>query len=51
LVKSIRGQQVFVTRRVQANGHVYTIRNERGFVLTPMARERIANSETKGGQL
>jgi DNA/RNA endonuclease YhcR with UshA esterase domain len=51
VMKNIREKEVFVTRLVQVDGHVYTIRNEHGFVLAPVARERAAKSEEKGGQL
>jgi hypothetical protein len=51
VMKKIRDREVFVTRLVQADGHVYTIRNEHGFPLAPTARERVTKSEAKGGQL
>ena len=51
VMKTIRGQQVFVTRLVQVNGHIYRIRNEHGFVLAPGPRKELAKPETKGAQL
>jgi DNA/RNA endonuclease YhcR with UshA esterase domain len=51
VMKNIREREVFVTRLVQVDGHVYTIRNEHGFALAPVARERATKSEAKGGQL
>ena len=51
VMKKIRDREVFVTRLVQVDGHVYTIRNEHGFALAPTARERVTKSEAKGGQL
>jgi hypothetical protein len=51
VMKQIRDKEVFVTRLVQADGHVYTIRNEHGFALAPTARVRATKSEAKGGQL
>jgi hypothetical protein len=51
VMKTIRDQQVFVTRLALVSGHVYTIRNEHGFVLVPLARERNTNPRTNGAQL
>jgi len=51
VMKTIRDQQVFVTRLIQINGRVYKIRNEHGFVLAPAPRKSAATSESKGGQL
>jgi hypothetical protein len=51
VMKTIRNQQVFVTRLVQVNGRVYKIRNEHGFVLAPGPRKGAAESEKKGAQL
>jgi len=51
VMKTIRGKQVFVTRRVQAGGRTYVIRNEHGFLLTPASRNANLKSEAKGGQL
>jgi DNA/RNA endonuclease YhcR with UshA esterase domain len=51
VMKTVRGQQVLITRLVQANGKVYKVRNEHGFVYHPVARKNQTKSETKGGQL
>jgi DNA/RNA endonuclease YhcR with UshA esterase domain len=51
VMKTIRDQQVFVTRLVQVNGRVYKIRNEHGFVLAPGPRKGVTKPEAKGGQL
>jgi len=51
VMQKIRDKEVLVTRLVQADGHLYTIRNEHGFALAPVARERATKSEAKGGQL
>src|SRR5271156_2432643 len=51
VMKTIRDQQVFVTRLVQVNGRVYKIRNEHGFVLAPEPRKSVTKPEAKGGQL
>jgi hypothetical protein len=51
VMKTIRDQQVFVTRLVLANGRVYTIRNEHGFPVTSGPRSGVAKSAAKGGRL
>jgi hypothetical protein len=51
VMKMERGRQVLITRLVQANGKVYRVRNEHGFVYRPAARKNQTKSETKGGQL
>ena len=51
VMKTIRDQQVFVTRLVQVNGHVYKIRNEHGFILAPEPRKGVTKPEAKGAQL
>ena len=51
VMKMVRGQQVVIARLVQANGKVYKIRNEHGFVYHPVARKNQTKSETKGGTL
>lgn len=57
VMSAIRGQQVFVTRLVVAGNRVYKIRNEHGFVISPVARQgntphaRNSDSQSTGGQL
>jgi hypothetical protein len=51
VMKTVRGQQVLITRLVQANGKVFKVRNEHGFTYHPAARKNQTKSETKGGQL
>jgi len=51
VMKTIRDQQVFITRLVQVNGRIYKIRNEHGFVLTPKPRKGVTKPEAKGAQL
>jgi hypothetical protein len=51
VMKTIRDQQVFVTRLVLVNGHTYKIRNEHGFVLAPEPRKGVTKPEPKGRQL
>jgi hypothetical protein len=42
VMMTIRDKQVFVVRRVKANGKTYIMRNERGIEVSPQARERAA---------
>jgi hypothetical protein len=51
VMKTIRDQQVFITRLVQVNGRIFKIRNEHGFVLAPEPRKGVTNPEAKGRQL
>jgi hypothetical protein len=51
VMKTIRDQEVFVTRLVQVNGRIFKIRNEHGFVLAPEPRKGVTRPEAKGGQL
>jgi hypothetical protein len=46
------GTEVFLVRTVKAGGQTYLIRNEHGYVLNPVARERASrNSGATGGGL
>jgi hypothetical protein len=47
VMKTIKSRQVFLVRTVTADGHVYTIRNEHGFPVSPQAREH-ASRKTAG---
>ena len=50
-MKTIGNEQVFLARLVKTNDGVYLIRNERGLVLFPQARERLSQqSAEKGAQ-
>jgi len=40
VMKTLKGQEVFLVRTAKAGGQVYTIRNEHGIALSPQARER-----------
>lgn len=51
VMKTIGGQLVFVTRLLQVNGRLYTIRNEHGFALSQSSRKGGSHSEAKGGRL
>jgi hypothetical protein len=51
VMRTIRDRQVFVTRLVLANGRVYKIRNEHGFVIAPEPRKGVTKPESKGAQL
>jgi len=41
-MKTVRDKEVFVVRSVKANGITYTMRNEHGIEVSPLARERAA---------
>ena len=51
VMKTVKGKDVFVTRLVQANGHIYKIRNEHGIAYAPANRSTSWKSESKGGSL
>lgn len=56
VMSAIRGRQVFVTRLVVAGNRAYKIRNEHGFVISPVARQSntrntVSVSQSTGGQL
>lgn len=52
VMKTLKGQQVFLTRIVKVDAQVYTIRNKHGFALSPQARERLSQlAGQKGEQL
>jgi hypothetical protein len=42
VMKTVRDKEVFVVRSVKANGKTYTMRNERGIEVSPLARKRAA---------
>jgi hypothetical protein len=42
IMKTLKNKPVFLTRLVKMNGHEYAIRNERGFPVSPQARERLS---------
>ena len=42
VMKTVRDKEVFVVRSVKANGKTYTMRNEHGIEVSPLARERAA---------
>jgi hypothetical protein len=49
---TMRDKEVFVVRTVQMDGHVYNIRNERGFAFKNPGRNTAATrTQTKGGWL
>ncbi len=53
VMKTVKDKQVFVVRTVNANGHIYTIRNKYGVPMSPQSRERAkqatAQVELNGG--
>ena len=50
VMKTIRGQQVFLVRTVKLNDQVYAIRNEHGLALSPQTRERLRQSAGQNGE-
>ena len=44
VMKTVRDQEVFVVRSVRANGKTFTMRNEHGVDVSPLARERAAKN-------
>lgn len=50
VMKTLKGQQVFLTRIVKVDAQVYTIRNKHGFALSPQARERLSQSAGQKGE-
>jgi hypothetical protein len=48
VMKTLNGKQVLLSRIVRVANQVYTIRNQHGIPLTPLARERL--SEKASGQ-
>jgi hypothetical protein len=52
VMKTINDKPVFLARTVKVGSEVYTIRNERGLLLTPQSHERQSQQAgTKGEQL
>ncbi len=51
MIVTVKNQQVFVTRLVQANGHTYTIRNRHGITVAPASGKGNRSFYVKGGQL
>jgi hypothetical protein len=50
IMKTLKGQQVFVARTVKVDDEVYTLRNEHGLVVSPQARERLSQSSGQKGE-
>ena len=52
VMKSLKGQQVFIARSVKSAGQVYMMRNEHGVPVSPQTRERASQKTAqKGGSL
>jgi hypothetical protein len=51
VMKTIKEKQVFVVRLVKAEGRIYTIRNQHGVPVAPLARERVSETAQKGESL
>jgi hypothetical protein len=50
VMKIVKGTQVFLARTVKVGGHVYTMRNEHGFPVSPLARERTNGKTAQKGE-
>jgi hypothetical protein len=50
IMKTIKGQQVFLSRTVKAGNQLYTVRNEHGFPVSPQARERATHKPATKGE-
>jgi hypothetical protein len=50
VMRTLKTKQVFMARIVEASGHTYTIRNKRGFPMSPQARERAIQKTTQKGE-
>ncbi len=50
IMKTLKGNQVFLARTVKAGGQMYTIRNEHGFPVSPQARERASQKTRQNGE-
>jgi hypothetical protein len=51
MITAVKGQQIFVTRLVQVNGHTYKVRNEHGMEVAPVSGKSNRSAYTNGGQL
>jgi len=52
VMKTLKGEQVFIARSVKVDGQVYTMRNEHGIPVSPQARKRASQKiAQKGGSL
>ena len=50
IMKTIKGQPVFLTRTVKADNQLYTVRNEHGFPLAPSARSGASRRAAQKGE-
>jgi hypothetical protein len=50
VMKMVKDKQVFLARTVKVGGHVYTMRNEQGFPVSPPARERTNGKTAQKGE-
>ena len=50
VMTTIKGKQVFLVRSVKADGRVYVIRNERGFPVSPQARQNASPKTAQKGE-
>ena len=50
IMKTIKGQQVFLTRTVKADNQLYTLRNEHGFPVKPATHEHASRKTAQTGE-
>ncbi len=50
IMKTIKGQQVFLTRTVKADNQLYTLRNEHGFPVKPATHEHGSRKTAQTGE-
>jgi hypothetical protein len=50
VMKTLKGQQVFMARTVKVDDQVYTLRNQYGHVVSPQARDRMSQSSGQKGE-
>ena len=50
VMKTVRDKQVFITRVVKVDGHVFTLRNQHGLPLSPESRERQSQMTVRKGE-
>jgi hypothetical protein len=50
VMKTIKDQPIFLVRILKVGGEIYTIRNQRGLLLSPQARQRAAQKTSPNGE-
>jgi hypothetical protein len=47
---TIKNKEIFLVRTIDTGGHLTTVRTERGFLIVPGVKGRIAQTSEKEGQ-